>query len=443
MEQKKNINLGFRGWMLVIYQFTAFMMYTAINNYPLNILSDLYGGAKKISFIFTLCTVLGVLLQLAFSRMIGKLKSVKAFGSVLGLASLVLLLAIMTVPSSNSRLWLFAYGVGVLVSTIYATFALSILVGQWFPTRKGTVMGIATIAFPITNGLIGPFATRVFSKGYPDVFGAYLPFFIVFIIGWVIGLIFIKDYQEQCGAYRDNDRNMTPEIARAMMNEEIENKKTTVWSLGATLKCPDFWFVTIPMGTLLLFSVGMMTQTSAIIGQFEGELDFVGGYTGVMGLICIFGCIGSYLLGLLDTKLGTKKAILIAVCIMIIAGILGMVPNAISLLCSMICLALFMGASSNFTVSAAAQYWRREDFSSVYSVINPIANIINATGPTVVARLLYSSFGYQAVFAATLIVGIISLILILLFKPSRVKVRDDEYRKKAGKVLDGALENRK
>ncbi|MCD8218695.1 MAG: MFS transporter [Clostridiales bacterium] len=438
---KKSFDLGFRGWMLVIYQFIAFMMYTAINNYPLNILADMYGGATLISRIYTIATILGIVVQLCISGWVGRMKSVKLFGSVLGLVSLILLLGIMLLPSGV--LWLAAYGLGVGVAIMYATFALSILVGQWFPTRKGTVMGIATIAFPIANGLLGPFATRVFSKGYPDVFGAYLPFFIIFVIGWVIGLIFIKDFPEQCGAYRDNDKNMTPEKAQAMMAEDIENKKTTVWKLGATLKCPDFWCITLPLGALLMFSVGMMTQTSAIIGQFEGQLDFVGGYTGIMLLICIFGCIGSFILGLLDTRFGTKTAVAIAVCIMIIAGVLGIIPNAISLLLSMICLALFMGASSNFTVSTAAQYWRREDFSSVYAVINPVANIVCALGPTVIAMLLYSSLGYQSIFVVTLIIGIISLILTLLFKPSRVKTRDDKYRTAAGKPLDDALVGRK
>ena len=98
-------------------------------------------------------------------------------------------------------IWMLCYAVENVVSVLYATFSIGILVGQWFPTRKGTIMGIATFAFPIANGLIGPFAASVFAKGFPDVTGAFLPFFIVFVIGWIIGLIFIKDYPEQCGAY--------------------------------------------------------------------------------------------------------------------------------------------------------------------------------------------------------------------------------------------------
>jgi MFS family permease len=99
---------------------------------------------------------------------------------------------------------------------------LGLLVGQWFPTRKGTVMGIATLAFPIANGLLGPFAGSVFgpigamsAQHIPFdpnqiIMKAFLPFFIVSIVGWLIGVIFIKDYPEQVGAFRDNDKSMTP-----------------------------------------------------------------------------------------------------------------------------------------------------------------------------------------------------------------------------------------
>lgn len=441
MTQKKSINFGFRGWMLIIYQAIAFVTFQVFTNYPLNILADFYGGPQMLSKIYSICGILGVLAQLCMAGVIARIKSIKLFGSVLGIITLALGLGIMTLPAGP--LWLVCYAIENIAAVLYATFSIGILVGQWFPTRKGTIMGIATFAFPIANGLIGPFATRVFIKGAPDVTGAFLPFMIVFVIGWIIGLIFIKDYPEQCGAYRDNDKNLTPEIAKAMMEQEIENKKTSVWTLPHVVGCRDFWFITIPVGTLLMFSIGMMTQSAAIIGNFESELQFVGGYTGIMAMIMIFGCLGSFVLGVLDTKFGTKRAMIISVIIMIIAGILGTIPTAITLLLSMICLALFMGASSNFGVSMAAQYWRREDFSRVFATASPIGNIICNSGPMVIAMLMYSKFGYQAIFVATAIVGVISLILLFCFRAQHVKEVDDKYRLAAGKPLDDALVGRK
>jgi len=93
-------------------------------------------------------------------------------------------------------------------------------------------------------------------------------------------------------------------------------------------------------------------------------------------------------------------------------------------------------------VSAAAQYWRREDFANVFSVVNPVANIIQAVGPMMIAFLLFSS-GYQSAFGAVGVLGVIGVVLILLFKPSHVKEIDDKYRSAAGLALDDALADRK
>ena len=97
-----------------------------------------------------------------------------------------------------------------------------------------------------------------------------------------------------------------------------------------------------------------------------------------MAMIIIFGLIGSYVLGLIDTKIGTKKSMMIAIAIMILVGI-----------------------------------------------------------------LIGSALGARGVFIFSLVAGIIAMILILLFKASRVKEIDDKYRKAAGKPLDDALANRK
>lgn len=302
-------------------------------------------------------------------------------------------------------------------------------------------MGIATFAFPIANACGSFFAKSVFATGSPRVFAGFLPYFIVCVIGIVLGAIFITDYPEQCGAYRDNDKSFTPEIAQKMLAQEIENKKTTVWTIRHTLATRDFWFVTIPMGLLLMASVGMMTQTAAVLAS-NGIIPGTGNFTAVMMGVAAIACVGSWLLGVLDTKFGTKRAILISVIIMILSGIFGAVKSIPCLLIALACLGVFMGAASNFTVSSAAQYWRREDFSSVYANINPIANILGAFGPMLIAWVIAAAnprIAYIIVGAC----GVISLILILLFKPSHVKEVDDAYRQEAGKPLDEVLAGRK
>ena len=464
MEQKKVTGYGVRGWILIIWIATAFLAYTAIGNYPLNILSDFYGGQETLSMIYTVASVIGVIIQLIATSFIGKMKSIKKFGVIMGILSIIALLGIMFIPGSSfpgapapamQTVWQIVYALGTVLSVMYGTFALSILVGQWFPTKKGAVMGIATFAFPLGNGVISVFASTAMggleTDGTLHVWQAFLPFLIIFIVGVIIGAIFIPDYPEEVGAYRDNNPNMTPEIAKAMMEEEIENKKTTVWKLNHTFTTRDFWFITIPAGLLLMFSVGTMTQTNSIITAAGLDDKFAM----IMGMIMIFGLVGSFILGLLDQKFGTKKAMVIACLVMVLAGIFGFVAspeNNVLVIIALVCLALFMGASSNFTVSLAAQYWRREDFSTVFAAVNPIANLICAIGPVVIGMIVGPKMALAGaerfsaitqVFGVIAVAGVVAVILMLLFSSKHVKDKDDAYRKAAGKQLDDALVGRK
>ena len=439
MQQQKIRGFGFRGWMLIIYQAIAYITFQCFTQYPLNILADFYGGSQKVENIYSICAVVGILVQIVLAGIVARMKKIKLFGAILGAITLVLAFFVMTLPAGTG--WDICYALINVLSVLYATFALGILVGQWFPTRKGVVMGIATLAFPIANGLLGPFASAVFAKGFPDIKGAFFPFFIVSVVGWIIGLIFIKDYPEECGAYRDNDRSMTPEVAKAIMEQEIENKKTSVWTYLHTLKCKEFWFGTINVALLLSCSIGLMSQSQAIITHYP-ELN----YTTVMMLVMIFGMIGSFVLGLLDQKLGTKKAMIISACLMIIGGVLGLIDNAKALMLAMIFVAMFMGASSNFGVSHAAQYWRREDFSRIFTLSSPIGSMISSASPALIAALLFGATGYKGhagAFTFVLISGVVALVVMLLHKPSHIKAMDDKYRAAAGKPLDDALVGRK
>ncbi|MDO4572806.1 MAG: MFS transporter [Clostridia bacterium] len=442
MEKKQSIGFGFRGWMLIVYQAIAFLTFVFFTNWPMNALYDMYGGQTTVSTIYTVAMIIGIVIQLIWSRSIGKVKNVKGIGIALGIVSLVLALGIMLIPPSALIVWQICYFLECLVVTLWCTFLIGILMGQWFPRRKGTVMGIATFAFPIGNALLAAFTNSVFGSGVPQVFIAFLPYFIVCVIGLLIGAIFTKDYPEQVGCFRDNDRSITPEVAQAMMEQEIKAKETTVWTIGQTFKSRDFWFITLPMGLLLFSAVGMMTQTVSIIGSY-GFGPTSTEFNMIMLGVAVVACIGSWLLGVIDTKVGTKKAMLISVIIMTVGGIFGAIQGSFPcLIVALACLAIFMGASSNFTVSGAAQYWRREDFASVFARVNPIANILQAVGPMVLA-ILIATKGPSSAFLLVGVMGAVSIVLVALFNPKHLKETDDKYRQAAGKPLDDELVGRK
>ncbi len=453
-ETKKVKGFGVRGWILIIVLFLGFFMYQTFTNYPVNILAeDFLGGAQRVALLMTIGTFVGIAIQLIFSQFIGKIKSIKRIAMIFGIIALVCAWLVAALPLASLGVWYVVYFVENVTVTIYALFFMSIVAGQWFPRRKGTIMGISTIAYPLCNGVIGLFANSVykpFEQGSftPAIFKSFLPFLIVVTIGLILFIAFIKDYPEQVGAYRDNDKSFTPEMAQAMMEEEIENKRTTVWTIGHILGNRDFWCAAIACGMILMAAIAAMTQSSTIIGYFPNL-----NYTIIMMIIAVFGAVGSFLLGFLDTRIGTKRAMMITVILMVCSGVIGYIATLTGVgalvVVSLILLAMFMGASSNFTVSISVQYWRREDFQGVFACVNPIANVFNALAPTIATALLFgmaSDSGtpnVPAVFIMIAIAGVVGIICMAIFNGSHVKKVDDKYREAAGKPLDDALVGRK
>ncbi len=451
--QAKVKGFGGRGWILIIVLFLGFFMFQTFTNYPLNILAeDFLGGATRVAMLMTVGTFCGIAFQLIISQFIGKIKSIKRIALIFAIIAVICAWLVAALPLRSLGAWYVVYFIENFTVTCYALFFMSIIAGQWFPTRKGTIMGISTIAYPVCNGVIGLFANSVYKPlaagtGGPAIFKSFSPFLIVCTIGVILFIAFVKDYPEQCGAYRDNDRSFTPEKAKAMMEQEIEDKRTTCWTIGHILRNRDFWCAAICCGMILMAAIGAMTQSSTIIAYFPNL-----NYTVIMMVIAVFGAIGSFLLGFLDTHIGTKNAMMITVILMVLSGILGWVACRIGVgglvVFSLILLAMFMGASSNFTVSVSVQYWRREDFQGVFACVNPVSNVFNALAPTVTAAILYNTASARGVnvpgvFILILCTGIVGIICMLIFSGKHVKKVDDKYREAAGKPLDDALVGRK
>lgn len=444
MEQKKSIGFGSRGTLLVIYQFLAFAMYCVINNIGQNLYPTLNAGkgwnGTLISAIYTVASVVAIILQFVLGKYVANSGHLKGTSIILLSLAAVFTIGMATLQSSEI-LWLILWGLAVFTSVVGATFVVSTMVGQWFPRRKGTVMGIATLAFPIINGIALTIFGNMLGSTKGNQLLCWLPWLIMDVVGILICVIFLKEYPEQCGAYPDNDKNMTPEQAHAMLAAQEEAKKKSVWNIKNTFRTPGFWLITIPQGILLLGSVGAMTQVMSILNVYDGFV--IGGVaptakgTITLLIFAAIGCFGSWLLGVIDTKFGTRVAIIISSALMVLSGILCAFQILPLFFVGFGCLQIFMGASSNFTVSAGAQYWRREDFPSAFSFINPLANLICAFGPFLIAGLRAATGGFTVVWIVIGALGLLSLILTLIFRPKMIIERDKQYRREAGLPEDG------
>ncbi len=250
------MGFGGRGWVLIFVMFSGMVSFMVFRNYPVNILSDFYGGVQITGVLLTVGSIVGVVIQLILSRLFGRIKSVKKPACWIGLVAIVCAYIMCALPINMAifqvgmlRLWQVLFFIENVSVTTYGVFLLSVIAGQWFPRRKGTVMGVATIAFPFANGVIGLFANSAMGPleigMAPAIFKSFLPFLLLATAGFIVCIFAVSDYPEQVGAFRNNDRTLTPEAAKQMMEQEIEDKRTTVWTTKHILTCRNMWFAAI------------------------------------------------------------------------------------------------------------------------------------------------------------------------------------------------------
>ena len=485
MEKQQRLGFGGRGSILMIYQMLAYAGYTAFTNFPQNVLSDFYGGTTRLTLMNLIGSLLGyVITYFIISPRLGKMKSVKRVGMYIGVVALVFCALICVVPPTQPVLWQILFVLVLITTQLWGCFFVTLLIGNWFPRRKGTVMGIVTMSFPIVTGIcLGLFYSTYYGKVGFDVLGPFLgikqqmgqaaaiqmaltpelmarivpanivsfsPYWIISVVGLIICGLFLKDFPEQCGAYRDNDRSFTPEMAQQMLIAEQEARAKSVWKRSKIWGCKDWWLQAIPNSLLLSCAMAFMVQIINVLDEHASELSMFAvenfalmsdGKTGVLFILAIFACFGSWLLGVLDTRFGVRTAVLITSVLMLLAGILGLINNIWCTVAATWMLGLFMGASSNFGLSSIVRYWRHEDFPSVYSGAPPIGTVIGAAFPFIVAAI-GTNMGYKYAFGFVAIMAVICIVCNRLFNPRGIIAYDNKLRTEAGLPLDDELEQR-
>lgn len=465
--QKQSISFGPRGNLLLVYQFLAYCGYCAFTNFPQNVMSDYYGGQTTTTLMNLIGSLVGYLITyFVVAPRIGKLKSVKRTGLAVGVVALLFSASICVVPPTKPVLWCVCFVFVLITTQLWGCFFATMLIGNWFPRRKGTVMGLVTMAFPLVTGIgLSLFFTHFYAKFGANMamyhgdlakavvranISAFSPYWIAALIGWLICAIFLKDFPEQCGAYRDNDKSFTPEMAQQMMIMEIEARKKSVWKRSKIWGCKDWWLMAIPNSLLLSCAMAFMVQIMAVLNGYGAQLDILAipgfiltntGVNTVLFGLSIFAMFGSWLLGVIDTKYGTKTAVFITAIMMLAAGIFGMINNAFCAVAACWILGLFMGASSNFGLSAIVRYWRQEDFPSVYSGAPPLGTVIGAVFPFLVATIA-AKFTYTGAFLFVAIMAVICIVCNRLFNPLGIAKYDNKLREAAGLPADDLLVER-
>lgn len=420
MRKKKtgSMNLGTQGWFVVILALITIYVNSAVSSDSLNVVVNIF-TAKGLNgnLIYTLSTF-ATIVALVFSILFGKLMKAKTARMAWAILMFITAAMLLVWGAANSNA---QYAVGYLVCYASANVASMLLaysvVGFWFPKKRGVAMGIVTAGYPLsaatTTGVCSAFASNI------------MKFYVMMaVIAAVVGLlvaIFVRDYPEEKGCYPDNDKDFGFEEAKKEHEQNLVYLSTSKWTIGKVLKTPRMWHLWFSIGIGGFLSMGIMAN---FMNKFL-EADYEAGT--IIGMLAIAGILaipGSVVIGLIDTKLGTKKAAILTEALGVLAVFFNLTPIRPFHYISLPILALMLGGSSNFLVSCTSAIWGRYDFQNAFRVIQPLNMILCGAGITVVG-IVGINVSYQAAYIVLLVLAIIALAALCLLKVEKI---DDEVR---------------
>ena len=283
---------------------------------------------------------------------------------------------------------------------------------NWFPTKKGIVMGITTIGMNLASALINWILTGLANSFQISSALSILGIAII-VLAVLLGLL-VKGTPEEAGCYPDND----PEIAAIIKAEEEGVKEMEKVSYAGALKNKYVWIFGLGAGCFGLATVGIMSQ---LVGYFMAARGYeLTGALSMLTIAAVIGMIGSWAWGIVDQKLGTQKACLLFG-IWYFVGIAFLIaPPTPCMYIGLFMLGGAIGGNGNFLPSLAAQAFGRKDFNVSYACMNMINGIIRSCSFFVLAVLRSMTSGYTVPYMVFAVIAVIGGILIVAVKEKKV-----------------------
>lgn len=419
MFEMEKIKKGYgKGWLLIIYAFLAYFTATAVGsamNAASGTLAELRGWNAA---VLTSLISAGSLANIVAAFVLGKL-SVKYSAKKLSLVCFAIYAVVMIGLGVSGNFVIFAVCL-ILANGISSGigYQLSpVLISKWFPKRKGVVMGIVTMGIPLCSGV----ATMIYQAGYSAMgsLGGFLPFIVIAALAAVVMILFLSDDPADRGYVPDNGA-----VVEGVQEEKGFNKES-IWTTQKLLATPQVWIHGITLGTQLLFASGLMVQLFPRLL----EIGFDPAQAGVMMLASgLLALPGSYICGLIDAKIGARKAACTTYLFGIAAMLLNLTGTTIGVWASLVMIGMVVGGAANWPASLCIEEFG-DSFANGYGVIQPIIQIVGAVGPAFFAAFYGITGSYRIPYICGAVLMAVGLIAFAGFaKPGFVKAEEEKYQ---------------
>ena len=410
------------GWVVILYCLLMFFLYVGMCNDGANITAPnvAYRLGIERGMVMNMNSLAG-LVGVVFFIIAGQINQRIGARMTSGICCIISGVAYIIACSANTLVlytvaMCFVYG--SIMSAGYV--AGGALVAAWFPKKKGVVMGYTTMGHNFASAfyvqlvalLIAPVVagTENIGENFP---GGIIPIGIAAIVLGILGMIFIRNTPQERGI---NPDNVSDRVYEAEYDTSETEDRAGGWTTGKLLTTKELWLAAITTGFFQICSVGVMSQLVIRNTQLGFSQQAA---MNVMTVLALGGVVGSWLVGIIDDAIGTKKTMVLFGIWYAVALLLNF--TAVDSVTPLVYVSLFMiamgiGGSANFTTSLPASIFGRHGFDKVNSVIFPIQGAITALCFAVngVVQLLTGGQIRMAylVFAGVALVNVLLVLLV-------------------------------
>ncbi|MBR3167557.1 MAG: MFS transporter [Erysipelotrichaceae bacterium] len=425
-----SMNFGGKGWLFCLFAAIAFFVPTCLGSawqMAVQYWEAAYGWDR--TFILTMSTI-GGLLTVVTAFLVSAL-ALKKSPRKISIVLVIIYIALLFIVGASKSLPLTCLCI-ILIAAVGSNWCYNvnpIIIANWFPRKKGLVMGLVTMGIPLAAGL----TTRIIAAAH-ERFGMslmFIPYIIMAAVALLFLLFFVKDNPEEANFNPDNDRSMTTEQAQEMNRIALEADKNSPWTRSRVLKTKEVWIIALAMGVQLLYAGGVMSQ---MILAFMGRGYEMSRAANLMLTTALFAVLGSWLMGYVDNFLGPRRAIQLTYLIGAAGcALLIWAPGSL-LYVGLFLIGSTVGGAANFSASLCASYWGRYNFKRAYGVIQPIIQIVGAFAPAFMAQLAKFPGGYNVSYIGLIVMMILGLIVFSTVKDgSFVQRREAEFAEEDNK----------
>ncbi|HJC00268.1 MAG TPA: MFS transporter [Candidatus Flavonifractor merdavium] len=377
------VNFG-AGWVVILYCLLMFFLYVGMCNDGANITAPnveyLLGlETGTIMNMNSLAGLVGVVFFIIAGQINRKIGARLTSGICCIISGVAYILA-CNAPSVVLYTVAMCFVYGGIMSAGYV--AGGTLVATWFPKKKGVVMGYTTMGHNLASAfyvqlvaiLIAPMVTGMADIGQNFKTGI-VPIGVGAIVLGILGMLFIRNTPQERGI---NPDNVSDEVYAAEYDTTDEVEGDGGWTTGKLLRTKELWLAAITTGFFQICSVGVMSQ----LVKRNVELGFQQQQAmNVMTILALGGVVGSWLVGVIDDKIGTKKTMVgfgIWYAVALLLNFTAVDQVTVLVYVSLFMIAMGIGGSANFTTSLPASIFGRHGFDKVNSVIFPIQGAVTA-----------------------------------------------------------------